>query len=184
MSHEFFIALSKIGRCRLEALVSDDKAPRKHLRRAEVVLLLAEGATVREITRRTGRSRTFILRWRERFIEQGFEGLLHNKRRSGGIVPIRAEAAHRGKALMLIGSPSCSGSPRHAVFSELMRIDGQLAELSERLHLLEDRSVQRLSCFGSINRSSIPMPIIFREDEENSFAAHVAFGMSKSRMNS
>jgi hypothetical protein len=189
MSHELSITVSEIERCRLEALVSSRNVDRKHIRRAEVVLHSADGATIREIRFRTGRSKTFILRWHERFIECGLEGLLRNKRRFDRSQCLRAENAQRGKALMLVSSmvevPPWNQGARGAVLSELMRIDDQLLELSKRLDSLEDRSsVRQLSFYGRTNGSSVVARRSFSEDEENGFAAHVAFGMSKSRMNS
>jgi transposase len=183
MSHSSLITVSKSDRCRLEALVSDCSALRRHIRRAEVILLTADGISVKDISRRTGRSKVFVLRWQERFSEQGFEGLLHNKRASG---LNKAEIAQQGKALMLVGSmveaSSWSRSLRNSVLSELTRIEHQLADVSERLQVIEGRSVQQLGYFGSINGSSKAKPR-FSDDDENTFAAHVAFGMSKFRVN-
>jgi len=189
MRHELSIAVSDVDRCRLEALVANGNPSRRQTRRAEVVLLSVGGISVREIALRTGRSKIFVLKWRERFMQFGFEGLLRNKRRSDWIVPIKAEISQRGQALMLVGStvgaPPWNPSARNAVLTELMRIDGQLTELSKRLDLLEDRSSVRQSGFcGRMNSSLMVPPTLFSEDEDNSFAAHVAFGMSKSRMNS
>jgi hypothetical protein len=188
MSHEFSIALSEVDRCRLEALVEDGNFSRR-ARRAEVILLSSDGTCVREITIRTGRSKSFVLRWQERFVLQGFEGLLRNKRRAVQIEPNKADVEQRGKALMLVGSmveaPPWNRSARTALLSELLRIDDQLAELSRRLNFLEDRSAVRPGSFHcSVDGSLIVAPKLFSDDEENSFAAHVAFGMSKSRMNS
>jgi hypothetical protein len=188
MSHELLFEVSEVDRCRLEALVDDGNVSRRQSRRAEVILLSSDGMCVREITIRTGRSKSFILRWQERFVQRGFEGLLRNKRRSVQIEPGRADTEQRGKALMLVGSMvetlPWNRSARTALLSELLRIDDQLAELSKRLNFLEDRSSVRPGSFnGSVNGSLIVAPELF-SDDENSFAAHIAFGMSKSRMNS
>jgi hypothetical protein len=137
---------------------------------------------VRDISRRTGRSKIFILRWQERFIEQGFEGLLHNRR---ACCQSRVEIAQQGKALMLVSSmieaSSSNHSFRKSVLSELTRIEGRLADVSNRLQVMEDRSVKQLIYYGGMNRSSKGNPI-FRDDGDNGFAAHVAFGMSKFRV--
>ena len=53
---------------RLEALVQDRNAPQKHVWRAEIVLLTAEGVGTNEIMRRTGKSKTCVWRWQERFM--------------------------------------------------------------------------------------------------------------------
>jgi transposase len=183
MSHSSSITVSGGDRCRLEALVSDGGASRRHMRRAEVILLAADGMTVSDILRRTRRSKVFVLKWQERFSEQGFEGLLHNKR---AFSRNKAEIAQQGKALMLMGSmveaSSWNRSLRNSVLSELTRIERQLADVSERLQLMEGRSIQQLSYYGCINGSS-KTNLRFPDDDENSFAAHVAFGMSKFRVN-
>ena len=56
---------------RLKALVQDRNAPQKHVWRAEIVLLTADGVGTNEIMRRTGKSKTCVWRWQERFIEEG-----------------------------------------------------------------------------------------------------------------
>jgi hypothetical protein len=163
-------------------LISDGGASIRHIRRAEVILLAAEEMNVRNISRRTGRSKIFILRWQERFIEQGFEGLLHNKR---ACCRSWVEIAQQGKALMLVSSmveaSSANRSFRNSVLSELTRIEGHLADGSNPLQVMEGRSVQQLSYYGGINHSSKVNPI-FRDDGDNKLAAHVAFGMSKFRV--
>ena len=47
-------------RRRLAALARDRNAPRKHVWRAEIVLLSANGVGTREIMRRTGKSKTCV----------------------------------------------------------------------------------------------------------------------------
>jgi hypothetical protein len=61
---------------RLKALVHDRNAPPKHVWRAKIVLLTADGVGMNAIMRRIGKSKTCVWRWQERFIEEGFEGLL------------------------------------------------------------------------------------------------------------
>ncbi|MER8709986.1 helix-turn-helix domain-containing protein, partial [Mesorhizobium sp. M1088] len=60
---------------RLLALVKDCNSPQKHVWRAEIVLLSADGAGTIEVMRRTGKSKTCVWRWQERFATEGFEGL-------------------------------------------------------------------------------------------------------------
>ena len=65
------ITLSAADRRRLEAIVGDRNAPQKHVWRAEIVLLSADGLGTVEIMRRTGKSKTCVWRWQERFAEDG-----------------------------------------------------------------------------------------------------------------
>ena len=80
---------------RLRALVKDRNAPQKHVWRAQIVLLSAEGVGTNAIMRRTGKSKTCVWRWQERFIEEGFDGLLRDKTRPSRIKPLGVEAAER-----------------------------------------------------------------------------------------
>ena len=75
---------------RLKALVRDRDAPQKHVWRAQIVLLTADGVGTNEIMRRTGKSKTCVWRWQERFIEAGFDGLLRDKTRPSRIQPLGA----------------------------------------------------------------------------------------------
>ena len=65
---------------RLEVLVQDHNTPRKHVWRAEIVLLTADGVGTNEIMRRTAKSKTCIWRWQERLIEEGFMGCFATRR--------------------------------------------------------------------------------------------------------
>ena len=70
---------------RLRALVCDRNAPQKHVWRARIVLLSAEGLGTNALMRETGRSKTCVWRWQERFTSEGFEGLLRDKTRPSRI---------------------------------------------------------------------------------------------------
>jgi hypothetical protein len=43
---------------------------------AEIVLLSADGLGTNEIMHQTGKSKTCVWRWQERFMQEGFEGPL------------------------------------------------------------------------------------------------------------
>ena len=89
---------------RLKAVVQDRNMLQKHVWRSEIVLLTAEGVGTNEIMRRTAKSKTCVWRWQERFIEEGFDGLLRDKTRPSRIKPLGSEAAERVVALTL-GDP-------------------------------------------------------------------------------
>ncbi len=69
------ITVSPSDHRRLEALVRDRNTSQKHVWRAEIVLLTADGIGTNEIMRRTGKSKTCVWRWQERFAEEGFKWL-------------------------------------------------------------------------------------------------------------
>src|SRR5207344_2994499 len=70
------IALKPVDRRRLTTVAGDRNAPHKHVWRAEIVLFSGDGVGTMEIMRRTGKSKTCVWRWQERFVEQGDAGLL------------------------------------------------------------------------------------------------------------
>ena len=97
------ISVSPTDRRQLQALIKDRNAAQKHVWRAEIVLFTADGVGTNEIMRRTGKSKTCVWRWQERFIEEGFEGLLRDKTR-----PSLAQKSSRRAA----ASRCCAPSPR------------------------------------------------------------------------
>jgi transposase len=66
---------------RLEAIAGDRNSPQKHAWRSAIVLLTAGGVGTNEIMRRTGKSKTCVWRWQERFMK---EGLAASPRRRDG----------------------------------------------------------------------------------------------------
>src|SRR5271155_757624 len=73
---------------RLRALVQDRNAPQKHVWRAQIVLMSAESLGTNAIMRETGKSKTCVWRWQERFASEGFEGLLRDKTRPSRIAKL------------------------------------------------------------------------------------------------
>jgi DNA invertase Pin-like site-specific DNA recombinase len=74
------ITLSSADRKRLQALVRDRNAAQKHVWRAGIVLLSADGVGTNEIMRQTGTSKTCVWRWQERFKEEGWLDCSHWRR--------------------------------------------------------------------------------------------------------
>jgi len=70
-------------------------SPQKHVWRARILLLTADGAGTNEIMRRNGESKTVVWRWQERFMAEGVAGLLRDKTRPSRIPPLGAEVAAR-----------------------------------------------------------------------------------------
>ncbi len=99
------ITVNRADRLRLEGVVRDRNAAQKHVWRAAIVLLSADGAGTTEVMRRTGKSKTCVWRWQERFMEEGVDGLLHDKTRPSRIPPLGPEVAERVVALTLTDPP-------------------------------------------------------------------------------
>ena len=75
-------------RLRLKSIVGDRNTPQKHVWRAEIVLLSADGLGTHAIMRATGKSKTCVWRWQERFSDEGVDGLLRDKTRPSRIAPL------------------------------------------------------------------------------------------------
>jgi hypothetical protein len=73
------IYVNPVSRARLDAIVADRNSPQKHVWRARIVLLSADGAGTVEIMRTAGVSKTAVWRSQERFMEDGVDGLLCDK---------------------------------------------------------------------------------------------------------
>ena len=80
---------------RLRALVKDRNAPQKHVWRARIVLLSGEGVGTNAIMRETGKSKTCVWRWQERFAAEGVDGLLRDKTRPSRISKLDPSVAER-----------------------------------------------------------------------------------------
>src|SRR4051812_44166420 len=93
------IALTAVDRRRLGAIIGNRNVPQKHAWRAEIVLLTADGLGTVEIMRRTGKSKTRVWRWQERFAAEGVDGLLRDKTRPPRVPPLGQEVIDQVVAL-------------------------------------------------------------------------------------
>jgi hypothetical protein len=82
------IRLSAAARSELEAVVANRNSPQKHVWRASIVLLTADGRGTAEIMDVTSKAKTVIWRWQERFREEGAVGLWRDKTRPSRIPPL------------------------------------------------------------------------------------------------
>ena len=82
------ISVTPTARRRLERIVADRNAPQKHVWRARIVLLSADGVGTHGIMAATGKSKTTVWRWQESFAEAGLDGLWSDKTRPPGKAPI------------------------------------------------------------------------------------------------
>ncbi len=87
--------LSAPDRLRLQALVADRNTPQKHVWRARIVLLSADGLGTHAIMRAAGVSKTAVRRWQDRFAKEGVDRLLRNRTRPARIPPLGPEVAAR-----------------------------------------------------------------------------------------
>jgi transposase len=73
---------------RLERIIHDPKSPQKHVWRCRIIVLSDAGLGTHSIMAATGKSKTCVWRWQERFMAEGVDGLMHDKTRPPGIAPI------------------------------------------------------------------------------------------------
>jgi transposase len=99
------LTVSPVDRRRLQALIRDRNAAQKHVWRAEIILLTTDGLGTHGIMRQTGKSKTCVWRWQERFTMEGFEGLLRDKTRPSRIKPLGEDVAARIVAMTLDDPP-------------------------------------------------------------------------------
>ena len=82
------IDLNASDRQQLAAVVADRNSPQKHVWRAQIVLLTADGCGTAEVMRLTNTAKTTVWRWQERFMTEGVAGLLRDKTRPPRIPPL------------------------------------------------------------------------------------------------
>src|ERR1700758_3458172 len=124
------IIVTPSDRFRLEALVRDRNVPQKQVWRAEIVLLSADGLGTNEIMHQTGKSKTCVWRWQERFMQEGFEGLLRDKTRPSRIPPLGADVAARVVALTQTDPP---GEATHWTATMMAKESGISASSVQRI---------------------------------------------------
>src|SRR5712675_1790642 len=105
MHERMNIHLSRSERSSLEAVVANRNSPQKHVWRAKIVLLTANGCGTAKIMQATGKAKTVIWRWQQRFRDEGAAGLWRDKTRRSRIPPLSPEVAKRVVALTLAGPP-------------------------------------------------------------------------------
>jgi transposase len=93
------VEVNAADRARLEAIIADRNSRQKHVWRARIVLLTADGIGTNEIMRQAGTSKVTVWRWQERFMRSGVTGLLRDKTRKSRIPPLPASVHARTIAL-------------------------------------------------------------------------------------
>ena len=134
---------SSADRARLEAVVANRNSPQKHVWRARIVLLTADGLGTVEIMRRTGKSKTCVWRWQERFMAAGVDGLLRDKTRPSRVPPLPAEAVERVVALTQTHPPGEATHWTGAAMAEAAGISVSSVQRIWRAHGLQPHRVRQ-----------------------------------------
>jgi hypothetical protein len=82
------IRLNAADRSKLEAVVANRNSPQKHVWRAKIILPRADGCGTAAMMQATGKAKTVIWRWQERFRDEDAAGLWRDKTRPSRILPL------------------------------------------------------------------------------------------------
>jgi transposase len=135
--------LTAADRAELEAVVANRDSPQKHVWRAKIVLLTVDGLGTGEIKRRTGKAKTVIWRWQERFGAEGLAGLWRDKTRPSRIPPLGADVAERVVALTLAGPPPGATHWTGTAMAEAVGISVSSVQRIWRAHGLQPHRVRQ-----------------------------------------
>jgi transposase len=130
-------------RARLEAIVGDRNSLQKHVWRARIVLLTADGSGTNEIMRQAGISKVTVWRWQERFMRAGVEGLLHDKTRRSRIPPLPSSVQERTVALTLGDPPDETTHWTAAMMAKVVGISVSSVQRIWRAHGLQPHRVRQ-----------------------------------------
>ncbi len=137
------VTVTPEDRRRLEAVVRDRNRPQKHVWRARIILLTADGLGTNGIVRETAKDKTIVWRWQERFMHEGVDGLLRDKTRPPGKPPLPQEAVAR--VLDLTGTDP-PGEATHWTAAAMAKSAGISASSVRRIwhaHGLEPHRLRR-----------------------------------------
>ena len=103
----------------------------------------ADGHGTAEILRATGKAKTVIWRWQERFGEEGVAGLWRDKTRPSRVPPLGPEVAERIVALTLAGPPPTASHWTGAAMAKAAGISVSSVQRIWRAHGLRPHLVRR-----------------------------------------
>jgi transposase len=136
------VKVSGADRARLEAVVANRNSPQKHAWRCRIVLLTADGLGTAAIMRRTGKSKSVVWRWQERFMEAGVDGLLRDKTRPPRIAPLAQPVIDRVAALTSTHPPGEATHWTAAAMAKAVAFSVSSVQRIWRAHGLEPHRVR------------------------------------------
>jgi transposase len=137
------VDMSAADRARLEAIMSDRNSPQKHVWRWQIVVLSADGLGTNEIMRRTGKSKTCLWRWQERFMQEGVAVLLRDKTRPSRVPPLAPAIGERVVALTQADPPGETTHWTAAAMARLTQISVSSVQRIWRSHGLQPHRVRQ-----------------------------------------
>jgi len=128
---------------RLHALVKDRNVPQKHVWRAQIVLLSAQGVGTNAIMRETGKAKTCVWRWQERFAVEGVDGLLRDKTRPSRLPKLAPSVAERGVELTMEPPPGETTHWTSALMAKAIGVSVSFVQRIWRAHGLQPHRVRQ-----------------------------------------
>lgn len=109
---------------RLERIIGDPKSPQKHVWRARIIVASGDGLGTNAIMATTGKSKTCVWRWQKRYMDEGVDGLLHDKTRPPGTPPI---APHRVEEIVALTLKPPPHEATHWTLRAMAKVSGVAA---------------------------------------------------------
>jgi transposase len=105
--------------------------------------LSADGVGTNEIMRRTGKSKTCVWRWQERFMQAGYDSLLHDKTRLSRIPPLGSNVTERVVTLTQTDPPIEATHWTSAMMAKVVDISASSVQRIWRAHGLQPYRVKQ-----------------------------------------
>jgi len=137
------VDVNAADRARLETIVADRNSPQKYVWRARIVLLTAAGLGTNEIMRQTGKSKTCLWRWQERFMQAGVDGLLRDKTRPSRVPPLAPAIGEQVVALTQVEPPGEATHWTAAAMAARVAISVSSVQRIWRAHGLQPHRVRQ-----------------------------------------
>jgi transposase len=128
---------------RLRAVIKDRNAPQKHVWRAQIVLLSTEGVGTNAIMRETGKAKTCVWRWQERFAAEGVDGLLRDKTRPSRVPKLAPPLAKRVVELTMEPPPSETTHWTSALMAKVVGVSVSSVQRIWRTHGLQPHRIRQ-----------------------------------------
>ena len=137
------VNVTAADRKRLAGIVANRNSPQKHVWRARIVLLTADGLGTAEIMRQTGKSKSVVWRWQERFMQASVDGLLRDKTRPSRKPPLPPEVIARVIELTAAPPPGVATHWTAAAMAKATGISASSVQRIWRAHGLKPHQVRQ-----------------------------------------
>ena len=126
---------------RLCPLLKDRYAPQKDVWRRQIVLLSVVGFGTNAIMRATGKSKTGVWHWQERFAAERVDGLLRDKTRPSRFLKLDLSVAERVVALTMEEPPREATHWTTAAMADEVGVSGSSVQQIWRAHGVQPHCV-------------------------------------------